>query len=140
MFHTIMLATDGSAAAERASDFAASLALRYRARVLVLHALAAPSEIYGEPNYSQALGARLTAARALIDGVERRLRELGVAEIEAEVIEGPAVEVILSVITTRAPDLLVVGARGMSLWKGLILGSVSLPLTQRATCPVLVVK
>lgn len=140
MFHTIMLATDGSAAAERASDCAASLALRYNAQVLVFHALAAPSESYGEPNYSPVLGPRLAAARDLIDAATRRLHELGVTEVEAEVIEGPAAEVILNVITTRAPDLLVIGARGMSPWKGLLLGSVSQPLTQRATCPVLVVK
>lgn len=140
MFHTIVLATDGSAAAERACDFTASLALRYHAQVLVLHALAAPSDVYGEPTYSQVRGARLAAARALVDAVARRLCDLGVAEVETEVIEGPTDEVILNVLTTRAPDLLVIGARGMSPWKGLVLGSVSLPLTQRAACPVLVVK
>ena len=37
MFQYVMLATDGSAAAERAADFAAALATRYGARVTVLH-------------------------------------------------------------------------------------------------------
>jgi nucleotide-binding universal stress UspA family protein len=140
MFHNIILATDGSAAAERAVDYVASLARHYGARVLVLHAMAAPPDILGEPNYSQALHAALDESRGLVEDVAKRLRELGVAEVETDVIEGPASEVILAVAETRAPDLLVIGARGQSPWKGLVLGSVSLAVTQRANCPVLVVK
>jgi len=34
----------------------------------------------------------------------------------------------------------VVGGRGLGTWKGLILGSVSMAVTQRAGCPVLIVK
>jgi nucleotide-binding universal stress UspA family protein len=41
---------------------------------------------------------------------------------------------------TRAPDLLVVGTRGLSAWKGLVRGSVSQVVTQHAACPVLVIK
>jgi nucleotide-binding universal stress UspA family protein len=37
MLQYVMLATDGSDAAERAADFAAALAARYSARVTVLH-------------------------------------------------------------------------------------------------------
>ncbi|MFQ3663881.1 MAG: universal stress protein [Chloroflexaceae bacterium] len=140
MFRTIILATDGSAAAERAVDYVASLARHYGARVLVLHAMAAPPDILGEPNYSQALRAALEEARGLVEDVAKRLREAGVAEVETDVIEGPAGEVILAVVETRAPDLLVLGARGQSPWKGLVLGSVSLAVTQRASCPVLVIK
>lgn len=140
MFQQIMLATDGSAAAERAADFAASLAGRYGASVLVLHAMAGPADTLGEPNYSQEVGRALGEARGLVATVAQRLHELGVAQVETEVIEGPAAEVILAVASTRGLDLLVLGARGMSLWKGLVLGSVSLAVTQRAACPVLVVK
>jgi nucleotide-binding universal stress UspA family protein len=102
--------------------------------------MAAPPDILGEPNYSQALHAALDESRGLVEDVAKRLREMGVAEVETDVIEGPASEVILAVVETRAPDLLVIGARGQSPWKGLVLGSVSLAVTQRANCPVLVVK
>lgn len=37
-------------------------------------------------------------------------------------------------------DVIVIGARGQSPWQGLVLGSVSLAVTQRAPCAVLVVK
>jgi nucleotide-binding universal stress UspA family protein len=140
MFQTILLATDGSAAAERATDLAASLAGRYGAQVVVVHAVAAPADTLGEPNYSRAVGEALGKARALVDGVARRLHELGVTEVDTDVIEGAPAEVLLALIAGRAPDMLVIGARGMSPWKGLVLGSVSLAVTQRAPCPVLVVK
>lgn len=47
---------------------------------------------------------------------------------------------ILNVAEARKPDLLVVGARGLGTWQGIFLGSVSMAVTQRAECPVLVVK
>jgi len=60
--------------------------------------------------------------------------------VETEVIEGPAVNAIIGVAETRKPDIIVIGARGLSTWQGLLMGSVSLSVTQRAECPVLVVK
>jgi nucleotide-binding universal stress UspA family protein len=42
--------------------------------------------------------------------------------------------------SNNCPDLIVIGARGLGTWPGLLLGSVSMAVTQRAQCPVLVVK
>jgi|DewCreStandDraft_1066081.scaffolds.fasta_scaffold00827_11 nucleotide-binding universal stress UspA family protein len=140
MIQSILYATDGSAPAERAGDFVASLAVRYGARVTVLHAYTPVPAYLGEPNYSRTLYKTLEEAEALVADVARRLRELGVAEVETEVVEGPAADAILNVAEVRKPDLIVVGARGLGTWRGLILGSVSMAVTQRAECPVLVVK
>ncbi|NCC32830.1 MAG: universal stress protein [Chloroflexia bacterium] len=140
MFKKILLATDGSAPSERATDIAASLALRYRSEILVLHALTRIPDSLGEPNYSRTLSHMLEHARSLVANVESRLRELGVDRVDTDVIEGGAADVILDVVHTRNPDLLVIGARGLSQWKGLMLGSVSMAVTHRAPCPVMVVK
>jgi len=140
MFENILLATDGSKAAERAADFAASLALRFHSRVTVLHAFTSVPAYLGEPNYSRALYETLDEARALVNKTADRLRDLGVANVETETIEGPAANVILGVAETRKPDLIVIGARGLSTWQGILMGSVSISVTQRAECPVLVAK
>lgn len=140
MIESILLATDGSAPAERAADLAASLATRYHSKIMVLHAFAMIPRYLGEPNFEEALRKTLDGAHALVDDAAKRLRELGVAEVDTDVIEGPAANVILGVAETRKPDLLVLGARGLSTWQGLLLGSVSMAVTQRAECPVLVVK
>lgn len=140
MFENILLATDGSKASERAADFAASLALRFHSRVTVLHAFTPVPAYLGEPNYSRALYETLDEARALVDTTADRLRELGIARVDTETIEGPAANVILGVAETRKPDLIVIGARGLSTWQGILMGSVSISVAQRAECPVLVVK
>lgn len=140
MIQEILLATDGSAAAERAASFAASLAIRYNARLMVLHAFAPLPRYLGEPTYSRVVYRTLEEAQTLLSDIAKRLREMGVAEVVTDFVEGPAVDVILGVAETRKPDLIVIGARGLGLWQGLLLGSVSMAVTQRAQCPVLVVK
>ncbi|GIV84533.1 MAG: universal stress protein [Candidatus Roseilinea sp.] len=140
MIKHILLATDGSAAAERAAEMAASLAKRYDAKLTVVHAYAPVPMFLGEPNYSQAVERALEEGRKLVEGVANRLRELGVKEVVPELIEGAATDVILGLIETRRPDLVVVGSRGLGTWQGAFLGSVSMAVTQRADCPVLVVK
>jgi nucleotide-binding universal stress UspA family protein len=136
----ILLATDGSGPAERAADFAASLALRYEARVTVLHAYTPVPAYLGEPNFSRALYKTLDEAQAMVGEAAERLRQAGVKEVATDALAGPAADVILDVVESRKPDLLVLGARGLGAWQGMILGSVSMAVTQRAACPVLVVK
>lgn len=140
MIQNILLATDGSVPAERAADFAASLATCYGAKVTVVYAFPAVPAVLGEPNYSQALSKTLREAESLVAEVALRLQERGVTDVDTDVLEGPAAQVILTVAETRRPDLLVMGARGLGTWQGLILGSVSRVVVQQAECPVLVVK
>lgn len=140
MIQSILLTTDNSAPAKRAADFAALLATRCDAKIVVLYAYDPVPRRLGEPYYSQTVSAVLQEARSLVDNVAEYLRTLGVAQVDTDILEGPASEAILRVAETRKPDLLVIGARGMSTWQGLLLGSVSMAVTQRAECPVLVVK
>lgn len=140
MIKHILLATDGSAAAERAADMAASLAMRYDAKLTVVHAYHPIPLFLGEPNYSQAVERTLEVGTRLVEGVANRLRELGVKDVTPELIEGYAADVILGMVETRKPDLVVLGSRGLGTWQGAFLGSVSMSVTQRASCPVLVVK
>jgi nucleotide-binding universal stress UspA family protein len=140
MIQRMLLATDGSAPAERAAAAAASLARRYGARLIVVHAYLRVPSYDEDSGDDQILYSTLDEALALVRGTAARLRELGVAEVCTDVMAGPADEVILHLAEIYGPDLLVIGARGRSPWLGLTLGSVSLTVTQRATCPVLVVK
>ena len=140
MIQNILLATDGSSAAQEAADFAASLALRFQARVIVLNAFTPASARSSEPHPSRMPHNSLDEARALVVNVARRFREMEIQNVDTEVMEGPAANVILGVAETRKPDLFVMGARGSSTWQGHMLGSVSMAVTLRAECPVLVVK
>lgn len=136
----ILLAVDGSFVADRAADFAASLALRYRARITVLHAFTPIAERAGAPGQGQTPGWTRETAQASVAGTALHLSAMGIAEVATEVVEGPAPNVILGIAETLKPDLIVVGARGLGTWQGQTLGSVSMAVAQRAECPVLVVK
>jgi nucleotide-binding universal stress UspA family protein len=141
MFRYILYATDGSFGAERAGDYAASLAVRFHAKVIVLHAfnqLTVPPAGYNFPNADAY--ANPEDAEALVKKAAERLHNHGVKEVEFEVIQGQAVHVILGVAETSKPDVIVMGARGVSTWQGLLLGSTSMSVVQRAQIPVLVVK
>jgi nucleotide-binding universal stress UspA family protein len=140
MIQSILLATDGSSASERAANFAASLAKCYHARVTVVHAFTPVPVVPGEPNSKRSLYETQDQARSLVDRVEKRLHEMGINKVGTEVIEGPPAHVILGVAETCQPDMIVVGARGLSTWQGALLGSVSMAVAQRSEFPVLVVR
>lgn len=140
MIRSILLATDGSAPAERAAAAAASLARRYAARLTVVHAYLRVPDYQEEPDDDKVLYETTDEAIALVKSLAGRLRELGVEAAQTDVMAGPAVEVILHLVEVYQPDVLVIGARGRSPLLGLTLGSVSLAVVQRAACPVLVVK
>src|SRR5665213_2793304 len=79
--------------------------------------------------------------RAAQDLLERALADVkdeadGV-EIDRQVVQGAAAEVLVSAATPR--DLLVVGSRGHGGFAGLMLGSVSQQCVHHASCPVVIV-
>lgn len=68
------------------------------------------------------------------------MRDHGVEVVQTDVVQGQPAHVILGVVESIKPDVIVLGARGMSTWQGLLLGSTSMAVVQRAEVPVLVVK
>jgi nucleotide-binding universal stress UspA family protein len=67
-------------------------------------------------------------------------RALGVEAVEVVLKDGEPVAEILNTATTANADLIVMGRRGLSELKGLLLGSVSHKISQLADCPCLTMK
>jgi len=61
-------------------------------------------------------------------------------EYDTELVWGRVPEVICRVAQERDCDLIVVGSRGLTGLKRLMLGSISNAVAAKAPCPVLVVK
>lgn len=131
MIEKILLATDGSEASARGSDFAASLALKYDAQVMVVHAI--PPSLPGR-------GESEEHSISLVRAVADQLRQIGIKQVDEVSSTGTPVNIILNLAHNYKPDIIIIGARGLGAWSGLILGSVSMAVAQRAECAVLVVK
>ncbi|MGS2589229.1 universal stress protein [Streptomyces hebeiensis] len=80
-------------------------------------------------------------ARQILDeALEKNLPPRVAAGVERRVVAAPAAQALLESVADVSASLLVVGDRGYSGFKAALLGSVSLHVTQHATCPVVVVR
>lgn len=140
----IVLGVDGSAAGERAVEFAFAEAELREAPLLALHAwttwnapMAAPQDA-SEP-YASPPGALSGAEERLLSEAlaGHRERYPGVA-VEHRVAHGGTREALIE--ASRSAQLVVVGARGRGGFSGLLLGSVSQALLHHAHCPIAVVR
>ncbi len=61
-------------------------------------------------------------------------------EVETELVEGNTVEEIVKKSKEGQFNLIVMGARGLTTIKKLIIGSISEGVIKNASCPVLIVK
>ena len=75
----------------------------------------------------------------VLDDTERFVKEQGIS-VAKVLREGDTVNEIVAEAKTGGYDLIVVGHRGMSKLKEILLGSVSEGVSHKAPCPVLIVK
>lgn len=138
----IMVAIDGSAAADRAVEVAAALAKAVDGELLIvtiggnlpaaeIRELACAERGVGEAN-------ELLSKRILLDAKERAERA-GVRRISIRSGWGDPAKGIIEAARRERSDILVAGRRGRGQIAGLLLGSVSQELVSRAPCIIVVV-
>jgi len=137
MFRKILVAVDGSRHSGDALALAVDLAQRYGASLYLLHAFPHVSDLLGTPYHEDLLEARMMIGRQLLEAARMQAGE-GIS-IETELVEGPPASAILRVAEEGHYDLIALGSRGHGQIPGLLLGSVSSAVAQRARCPVLIV-
>ncbi len=140
MFRTILLAYDGSDHARKALDIAADLARQYGSKLFLVHTYVPLPNYLGAAYYQEVLLKQMEAAQQILQQAETLLGQIPGLEVEAELLEGSPAEVILHVAEARKPDLIVMGTRGLSQMRGLLLGSQSQKVVSHAQCPVLLVR
>lgn len=138
----ILVPIDFSPSAASVLEWAGHLAKAHRSRLVLLHAYHLPVEFqqleaaYLPPDFWA--NVKNEAAAAL----ERHAESLRAQGIEAECLvrEGYPATVIEEEAVRMGADLIVIGTRGLSGLKHLLLGSIAERVVQRAPCPVLSVK
>jgi nucleotide-binding universal stress UspA family protein len=140
MFKTVLWATDGSKAAERALAAAESIAQTYGARLIITH-VPVPV-ILGGPTH--VVKAAQQAADAIEANLQRKVEDLKRDGVTAEfaslemTTHGTA-HTIADFSREAAADLIVVGTSGTSRLVRVLVGSVTQRLLELAPCPVLAV-
>ncbi|MGA7477257.1 MAG: universal stress protein [Thermoplasmata archaeon] len=142
-FARIMVTIDGSPNSQDALATAIDLADRYGSELTIL--TIAPLVPVYLPSTNPYVSTTVTESqvpryRELIDLAVKQAQESGVTAVTGLCHEGVVVDEILSFLDTNPTDLVVVGSRGLSATKRLLIGSISSALVTHAPCPVLVVR
>src|SRR5271157_2026944 len=142
-FARIAVTIDGSPNSEDALGEAIDLATRYGSELTIL--TVAPIVPVYMPSGNSYMATPIsqsdpTRYRALIDAAVKRAQDGGITSVTGVCQEGVVVDEILAFLETHPVDLVVVGSRGLSATKRLLIGSVSSALVTHAPCPVLVVR
>lgn len=89
-----------------------------------------------------AAGTRVREAigQRLVDMASERARQKGLARVSTHVAEGDPANEILATAREEKADIIAMGSRGLGAVKGLVMGSVSQRVVQRAGCSVITVK
>jgi universal stress protein A len=136
---TILVPIDFSECADRALDYACSLAEKLGATIHLVNSLGA-----GLPELSAALTDSMIAS--LREGAASQLEKIAKERAPLAkfgrtfVTTGDARDGILDAAKQCSADLIVVGSHGRRGVKRLVLGSVAEDVVRRAPCPVLVVR
>jgi len=78
--------------------------------------------------------------KRLLAGAEQTCRDKGVETVELAIEEGNPTEIILDYAKRTKADSIVMGSRGLSGMKGLLLGSISTQVNHLAPCTCIIVK
>lgn len=137
----VLVATDNSESAHRTVDAAASLAKATGATLIIVNVEQGYFDpTLAPPKPSDKIGDILDArSREILSRAKERAQTIGVERIQTIVGLGDAAAFILDVAKREDVDMIVVGKRGRGPLTGLLLGSVSQHIVNRATCSVQVV-
>lgn len=138
----IAVAIDGSSHAQHALEEAIRLAGRLSASLTIVGVVPAHT-VYSVQRRAELVEPREEDVRLyqeLLTRATETARKAGVASVSKELLQGEPVEEILTFLGDRHPDLLVMGARGLSTARRLLLGSVSDGVAHHAHCSILIVR
>ena len=139
MFEQILVGVDGSDDSLKAAQLAGELARQLGSHVIAVAAFDPIPDYLGEPFWEEAAAARLGKAQKILEQAAAAIGEVP-GGVETEMIEGRPADAILDVAENRKVDLIVMGARGNHALSGLLLGSQSHKVLNKAPCPVLIAR
>ncbi len=141
----ILVATDGSAGADRAIDYAARWAKRVGAELVIANVIGGegiPESVVEAFTHAQQAWFKemlASASATILTKARERAKSAGVPTILLESRAGEVAAAILGIAEEQGAEAIVVGKRGAGRIAGLLIGSISQKLVSLAPLPVTVV-
>jgi nucleotide-binding universal stress UspA family protein len=147
----ILVAIDGSPSSMDAAEDAIEIARKNKSQLIVLYVIdfykypylisstiLAPT--FGMEKYMEEKMEAETWMEAIKEKCKQNTRDTGIKNLKTEIIEGtkPVAATIVEYAESENVDLIIVGSRGRTGFKKMLIGSVSLEVVKYAHCSVLV--
>lgn len=153
-YSRILVATDGSTSSIHATDYAISIAFKNSSQLFVLYVIDAyeysrlSSSIVLAPTFgSEKYLEEKNEAEKLMNKIKERFRlkvkdNTKFKEPKTEIVEGvkSVATTIIEYAESENIDLIIIGSRGKTSFKKLLLGSISSNVMKNAHCAVLVIR
>ena len=153
-YSRILVAIDGSTSSIHATDYAISIALKNSSQLFVLYVIDAyeysrlSSSIVLAPTFgSEKYLEEKNEAEKLMNKIKERFRlkvkdNTKFKEPKTEIVEGvkSVATTIMEYAESENIDLIIIGSRGRTSFKKLLLGSISSNVMKNAHCAVLVMR
>jgi len=155
LFGKILVPLDGSEHSIKALEKAVQIAKKFEAKLTLMHVYsvsvqpillpepttlgASPAPLLTAAEISKVAEIARNVGKRILDDGEQRAKSERV-QVEKMLVEGHAVQEIVRMAKEGNYDLIVIGARGLSKIREILLGSVSDGVIHHSTCPILLVK
>jgi len=142
LIQRILVPIDGSDHSRKVIELASDIALRYKAKVHIVHVVSPLDRAHElddillqelEKNYQE-------FARRIIDEAERAFKKKGVKSYQSAILRGDPAQEILQFAKENGVDMIVMGSRGAGAADMLMFGSVSHKVSHLSKCTCITVK
>ena len=139
-FSKVLVAVDGSEYSMNAAEYAISIAKEYGSQLIALHVITSDVSTIAS-TFSPQMEEIKKNAQEFFDKIQRKGEANRDIPLRTELIASSSiVGGIIDFAEKENIDLIVVGTRGRSGLKRLLLGSVAFGIVNYAHCPVMIVK
>ncbi len=135
-----LVAVDGSEVSKKAVALAARFAAKTGVHLTLLHVLEDVIS-YGEKipeTWKYYL--RQQEAKKILDEAKKIAEENGAKSVDTKIVAGPVAEEIIRVAEEGGYASIIIGTRGTSPFKRLLIGSIAEKVVRYAPCPVVLVR
>ena len=153
-FSRVLVAIDGSISSMHTIDYAISIAMKNNSQLVILYVIDVykypylPSSIILAPTFgSEKYLEERNEAEEQMNKIKEKYKQktknnIDSKELKTEIVEGAksAATTIMEYAESENIDLIIIGSRGRTSFKKLLLGSVSSDIIKNAHCAVLVVR